>query len=662
VARWITALVVAVTGAVFVAASPAVAAAGNLAFAAGDNLSGQLGNGGNSDSTVPVPVSLSGTGLASIGAGETHSLGVTATGQVRAWGNGTDGQLGNGTNASSNVPVAVSLPPATTITAVAGGALHSLALTSTGQVLAWGNGSDGQLGNGTNASSNVPVAVSLPPATTITAIAAGTVHSLALTSTGQVLAWGDNAGGQLGDGTTNPSNVPVAVSLPPGTTITAIAAGNIHSLAVTSTGAVLAWGFNADGELGDGGNTNSDVPVATMLPTGTAVTAVSGGAGHSLAVTTTGQVLAWGANGQGQLGNGTNSPTNIAVTLVLPAGATATAVDAGLYFSLALTSTGQLLAWGSNGDGEFGNGTTSDSKVPVSTTLPAGSTATAIAAGGFHSLALLLPMSTTTLSTSPPNPAFGQALTLTATVGCNVTTPTGTVSFTDGATTLGTATLSGGPPRTATLTVPGLAPGSHTLSAHYNGDANCPQSTSTPATVTVGCVTLSGVQPGLTITQPTCLAPGTQVNGTVTVTGAGALATNGATINGSLVAAGGTGLRICGTTISGTLSVSAINGVVIIGESDGGGPTCTGNTITSGVTLQGNVGFLEFDGNTTPGTAVVTSNSRTIAVPPENATTTEVESNHIGGPLVCSGNTPPPTNDGHPNTVTGPRIGQCSTL
>ncbi len=115
--------------------------------------------------------------------------------------------------------------------------------------------------------------VSLPAGTKVTAVAAGALHSLALTSTGAVLAWGYNADGELGDGSTTNSDVPVKVKLPAGTKVTAVAAGGYYSLALTSTGAVFAWGYNADGELGDGSRANSDVPVKVKLPAGRKVTA-----------------------------------------------------------------------------------------------------------------------------------------------------------------------------------------------------------------------------------------------------------------------------------------------------------------------------------------------------------------------------------------------------
>ncbi len=395
------------------AAGSSVVVSGS-AWAWGMNNYGQLGNGTTTTTgcgciSTPVAVSLpSGTTVTAIAGGQFHSLALTSSGQVLAWGNNGDGELGNGTTTDSSTPVAVSLPSGTTVTAIAGGSYHSLALTSSGQVLAWGSNNRGQLGNGTTTYSSIPVPVSLPSGTTVTAIAGGGYHSLALTSTGQVLAWGNNVQGELGNGTTTDSSTPVPVSLPSGTTVTAIAGGFEYSLALTSTLHVLAWGLNANGELGNGTTTNSSTPVAVSQPWGTYVTAIAGGLFHSLALTSTGQVLDWGYNGEGELGNGTTTNSSTPVPVSLPSGTTVTAIAGGQDHSLALTSSGQVLAWGYNAEGELGNGTTTttgcfciSTPVVVSTLLAA----VAIAAGGYHSLAIQLPAGTVLPAMS--NGAYG---------------------------------------------------------------------------------------------------------------------------------------------------------------------------------------------------------------------------------------------------------------
>ncbi len=314
---------------------------------------------------------------------------VTSNGIVYAWGRNTDGQLGNGTNTNSNLPLASNLPSGVTATAISAGLFHSLAIGSDGKLYAWGYNIEGQLGNGTNTYSNVPVVVSLPSGVTATAISAGNFHNLAIGSNGKVYAWGDNGSGGLGNGTNTNSNVPVASNLPGGVTATAISAGFSHSLAIGSDSKLYAWGDNGSGELGNGTNTNSNVPVASNLPGGVTATAISAGYAHSLAIGSNGKLYAWGYNRYGELGNGTNTDSNVPVLVSLPNGVTATAISAGGYHSLAIGSEGKLYAWGFNGYGQLGNGTNAYSNnVPVLVSLSSGMTATAISAGVFHSLAI----------------------------------------------------------------------------------------------------------------------------------------------------------------------------------------------------------------------------------------------------------------------------------
>ncbi|WP_018586381.1 Ig-like domain repeat protein [Salinispora arenicola] len=451
----------------------------------GNNSDGELGDGTTTDSSTPIAVDLpADTTITAIAAGTAYGLALTSAGTVLAWGDNSAGQLGDGTTTDSSIPVTVDLPAGTTVTAVAAGDRHSLALTSTGTMLAWGENFIGQLGDGTTTRRSTPVAVDLPTGITITAMAAGDRHSLALTSAGTVLAWGDNSAGQLGDGTTTDSSTPIAVDLPTGTTITTVAAGAYHSLALTSADTLLAWGYNIFGQLGDGSTTDRSTPIAVNLPAGTTITTVSGGARHTLAVTSADTMLAWGHNNFGQLGDGSTTDRSTPIAVNLPAGTTITTASAGAFHSLAVTSTGTMLAWGYNALGQVGDGTTATRRrTPVAVDLPTGTTITAAAAGNRHSLAIAPSTSTTTLRVSPPNPEPDQPVTLTATVTCTASTPTGTVTFLDNTKTLGTEPLSASP--TAILRVTRLTPGTHSIHARYNGDNNCPISTSNPTTVTV---------------------------------------------------------------------------------------------------------------------------------------------------------------------------------
>ena len=321
--------------------------------------------------------------VTAVAGGLYHSLALSSKGVVFAWGWNVTGQLCNGNATGSDVPLRLGLLGGRKVTAIAGGFAHSLAVTSTGAVFNCGKNDDGELGDGGTTDSDVPVKVNLPAGTKVTAVVAGAGQSLAVTSTGGVLAWGLNLYGALGNGSMGgSSDVPVNVTLPAGTKVTAVAAGALHSLAVTSTGAVLAWGFNTDGELGDGGTANSDVPVRAKLPAGTKVTAVAAGGplygvgayiagpGHSLAVTSGGKVFAWGYNTDGELGDDGTANSDVPVKVRLTADAKVTAVAAGELQSLAVTSNGAVLAWGGNNFGQLGDGNYKGSDVPVRVNLP----------------------------------------------------------------------------------------------------------------------------------------------------------------------------------------------------------------------------------------------------------------------------------------------------
>jgi alpha-tubulin suppressor-like RCC1 family protein len=213
----------------------------------------------------------------------------------------------------------------------------------------------------------------------VDALAAGFRHVVSLKADGTVWGWGYNSNGQLGDGSTADRGSPVRAGTLSG--VTKVAAGWYHSLALKSDGTVWAWGANPYGQLGDGTNNQRTSPVQVSGLTG--VVAIAAGFGHSLAVKSDGTVWAWGYNGDGQLGDGTTTSRNIPALATGVAGATA--VAAGIYHSLALGSTGTVSAWGYNAYGQLGDGSTTNRSVAVA--VSGLSTATRIAAGAYHSLA-----------------------------------------------------------------------------------------------------------------------------------------------------------------------------------------------------------------------------------------------------------------------------------
>jgi alpha-tubulin suppressor-like RCC1 family protein/sugar lactone lactonase YvrE len=335
---------------------------------------GQLGNGTTGDQSTPTQVPGLGP-VAAVAAGYYHSLAVKG-GEVWAWGWNPFGQLGNGTTVDSAVPVKV--PGLTSIVRVVAGAYHSLAVDSSGAVYAWGWNGLGLLGNGTTVSSAVPVRVALPgPADYV---AAGQLHSVAQLRNGTVWSWGWNAVGQLGDGTTVDRYRPVqAVGL---AGISYVAAGAHHTLAMTGTGQLYAWGWNPFGQLGDGTTTDRHAPV--RVPLSVPVRQVAAGMYHTLALVNQapGGVLAWGWNGVGQLGDGTTTDRWAPVAVSGLEGVTE--VGAGAYHSLAVRNDGTVRAWGWNPLGQLGDGTAVDRHVPVE--APAFRGAIEVSGGAVHSL------------------------------------------------------------------------------------------------------------------------------------------------------------------------------------------------------------------------------------------------------------------------------------
>jgi alpha-tubulin suppressor-like RCC1 family protein len=284
---------------------------------------------------------------------------------LSAWGNNYFGQLGDGTYGNNRTtPAEVSDLHGAEVEAIAGGQGHTLALKSDGTVLAWGYNRDGELGDGTNDDSPTPVRVKdfhdpTGNLSGVEAIAAGSSHSLALKKDGTVWAWGDNFFGELGDGKTKTdSPKPVRASDLKG--VRAIEGGGWFSLALKNDGSVWAWGYNQDGELGHGtatnaketkcentaeagsaqvrsSCTNSPTPVRVSKLGG--VQAIAAGSAHSLALKEDGTVWAWGANDQGQLGNGSKTLGGNTLGINSPAKvkdlAGVKVIAAGLDFSLA---------------------------------------------------------------------------------------------------------------------------------------------------------------------------------------------------------------------------------------------------------------------------------------------------------------------------------------
>ena len=299
----------------------------------GWNNSGRLGTGSSAiQSNVPVPVDTSGVladkGVMAMALGATHSLVVCWDGTLASWGYNNYGQLGNNSTVAANVPtpmVQTGVLAGKTVVALAGGGNDGLALCTDGTLAAWGYNYYGQLGNNSTTNSSVPVLVVRTGAMAgkqVVAIAAGSFHNLALCADGTLVGWGNNEEGQLGNGTTTNSKVPVVIPITgalAGKSLVAIAAGSDYSLALGADGTLATWGNNYYGQLGNNSTTNSNVPVAVVTAgvlAGKTVTAISAGSSHGLVLCADGTLAAWGNNTYGQLGNTSNTSSTVPVLVL----------------------------------------------------------------------------------------------------------------------------------------------------------------------------------------------------------------------------------------------------------------------------------------------------------------------------------------------------------
>jgi alpha-tubulin suppressor-like RCC1 family protein len=335
----------------------------------GWNYYGQLGDETKATQSRPVNVRRLMEDAVDVAPGWAHTCAITAAGGVKCWGWNESGQLGDGTNLDSVVPLSITglrssrLPPPTggspgKAQAVAAGAAHACALTPSGGVKCWGKNDHGQLGNGTTESSLVPVSV-VGLTQGVVAVTAGMSHTCALTSAGGVKCWGQNMYGALGDGSIGDRTEPVDV-VGLGGGVFAVSAGGAFTCALLEDGRVKCWGYNQKGALGDGTTTDRVTPV-DVQGLGSDNSAVSSGGGHACVLTAAGGVKCWGADEYGQLGDGKVVSRGTPAFAVGVTGG-ARGISAGWTHTCAVLTEGGVLCWGANGSAQLGDGTQGEEK------------------------------------------------------------------------------------------------------------------------------------------------------------------------------------------------------------------------------------------------------------------------------------------------------------
>ena len=343
---------------------------------------------------VLIAVLLTGSGQATaaalkavIKAGDYHTCALTDAGGVKCWGRNFDGQLGNGSWDDASVPVDVAGLTGD-VGAIATGYYHSCALTLAGIVKCWGRNASGALGDGTTSSRNTAVDVG-GLVSGVVAITAGNNHTCVLTSAGGVQCWGDNAAGQLGDGTQTTSRTPVdVVGLTSGVAL--ISAGYNHTCAVTVSGGAKCWGLNTDGQLGNNTKTSSSVPVdVATLASG--VASITAGSFHTCVKTLSGGAKCWGSNYSGQLGINVDDRLSWSFPIdVVGLTSGVAAIEAGGLHTCALTTGSGVKCWGNNAQGQIGQGVLTRPIIFPLDVSGLTSGVMKIEAGGYHNCAITM--------------------------------------------------------------------------------------------------------------------------------------------------------------------------------------------------------------------------------------------------------------------------------
>jgi alpha-tubulin suppressor-like RCC1 family protein len=337
-----------------------------LAYCWGFNQDGELGTGATTLSMAPASV---GGGLAfrQVSGGRFHSCGVTLAGDGYCWGSNLEGQLGVSDELQSNTPKLNQ--KAITFGSLSVGRAHTCGLSLEGVAFCWGSNLSGQLGFPTTVTS-VDTAGFVNTAASFTRLAGGGLHTCGITTAATTLCWGFNDQGQLGNGTTTGGTAVVTVS--GGLAFDSLTAGYKHTCGLTAAGAAHCWGDNTYGQLGNGSTTRSLVPVA--VAGGISFKSLSAGFYHTCGIATTGEAYCWGRNTPnsvqesvgGQIGDGTT--TNRSSPTLVSGGLAYQSISAGEVSTCGVTTTSLAYCWGDNEYGQLGTGNKLSFQVPTKVT------------------------------------------------------------------------------------------------------------------------------------------------------------------------------------------------------------------------------------------------------------------------------------------------------
>lgn len=353
----------------------------------GANNNGQFGSGSTSGTAALTPVEIDiGAGATQLAAGQQHTCALVSGG-VKCWGENSDRRLGDGTNVDRPAPVTV-IAAGSGVTSIAAGRAHTCALFASGELRCWGLGTLGQIGDGGGANRSTPVSIT-SLGTNVSAIGVGTDHTCAVLTGGNLRCWGANSNMQVNASTTTNvlSPTPVAGL---SESVSAVSGGDGHTCATLVSGGVKCWGVRTDGVLGEGRVRDTMPFPYDILDYDSGVRDVSLFTHSACVLRTNGSVECWGTNLSGEVGNGTTDPQLTPLTVTgLSSGVTAISgsVEA-LDVHICAIVNGAAKCWGHNGFGKLGDNSNTSSPTPVDVEdLSSG--VTSIAAGKDHSCAVV---------------------------------------------------------------------------------------------------------------------------------------------------------------------------------------------------------------------------------------------------------------------------------
>ncbi|MDB4819411.1 hypothetical protein OAH59_03035 [Euryarchaeota archaeon] len=349
--------------------------------------------------------------ISELTAGDYHNCYLDEEDAIYCWGRNNFGQLGDGTNIDSPYPVKVIIPNGSTATSLTAGHAHTCAILDNESLYCWGRNHVGQLGDGTTLARNIPVLVNLPSERTAISVSSEGWHGCAILDNSSLYCWGNNNYGQLGDNTNcryddysngcngnSGKSTPVHVAnLPIDRLAVSVITGNLHTCAILDNASLYCWGNNDNGQLGDGtGISTCNIQtgicsleaVAVSLPSGHSVISIDAGGYFNCIILDNGSLHCWGSNQEGQLGQGSISVSVLSpIEVSLPSGRLAISVSAGHYHTCIVLSDYELYCFGKNDWGALGDGSYIGRTSPVRVSLPSGSNTTYVSAGEIHTCA-----------------------------------------------------------------------------------------------------------------------------------------------------------------------------------------------------------------------------------------------------------------------------------